>query len=576
MWVPSKPGSLQRKVIGCVLVISFILLALSVSIVYIARGNYEKSRSMEQTTQITKALSHAIRNLSLERGRMHVVLNSISPISEENRNFLEVRRRFANEHLTVAFQQLAKKHPDKAHDLATSFDVLIGLRHQADAEARKNYEVREPGLFLLWLRQSTDFMYQLENVMRHLGREQMDSGEFFLYRQLVLDCLRFRQLAGYHATVLTSVMIRPDMNSPQQYEEMAFIKMQADSLWSGIEMQVADLAKPEITKAKGLVFLHYYNEYRPEQELLLSLAQGNTVDLDSVVHLQELSLSAFDTIFLLIDAAEGHMQEYVNGLQVKAKWLFVGGIAQFIGCLLLVTFCILYFDRRVFRPLQRIIHALEQVDKNEEISIVNEEVQRRDEIGQINKGVQRLQASMAEERRLKTENERLAMTDFLTGCLNKRAFYLQAEAEISRAARENTPISFLFADLDDLKLLNDTYGHLFGDEAVKRFVACVVGQCRPYDLIGRFGGDEFVFCFPRTSGEQALTIVERIQAALERSSCQVGESNVKLQINASFGLVASVVQEGRDIEWFIHQADMALYKAKQSGKNCVMLGADNG
>jgi diguanylate cyclase (GGDEF)-like protein len=297
-------------------------------------------------------------------------------------------------------------------------------------------------------------------------------------------------------------------------------------------------------------------------------------DLDSIAQLQRLAVDAFDTIYLLVDAADEQMQEYVNGMMTNAKWLFIAGVAQFGACLLLIIFCITYFERRVFRPLRRIIQALEQLGSNEQICILDEELQRPDEIGQINKGVQRLQLSIAEERRLMAENEHLAMTDFLTGCLNKRGFYLLAEAELSRAARDNTPISFLFSDLDDLKLLNDSYGHIIGDEAVKYFAACVTSQCRPYDLVGRFGGDEFVFCFPHASEDQALNIVRRIQTALENSNFQVGETDITVQLSASFGLVTSVTGEDRDVEWFIHQADMALYKAKQNGKNCVMLGAD--
>ncbi|MDF2502386.1 MAG: diguanylate cyclase [Anaerosporomusa subterranea] len=574
MWLWSRPESLQRKIIGFILVISFFLLALSVFIVYIARDNYENARNLEQTSQITRELTRAVRDLALERGRMNVVLRSMSPISEENRNFIETRRRLSEEHLNVALEQLASIHPPQAADLAKSYAAIVELRQQVDTESRKSYEARQPGIARIWLKQATDFIYRVENVLLHLGRARVDSGKFFLYHQLVLDSLSFRQLAGHHATSLTTVLVRPDAVSPQQYDEIAFFRMQADSLWSGIEIQVTNLADPEITKAKEQVFLHYYNEYRPEQELQLSVAQSRQVDSDSVAHLQKLSVSAFDTIYLLIDVADSKMQEYVNGMLVKAKWLFIAGIGQFAACLLLVIFCITYFEQRLFRPLQRIIYALEQLGSNEEICILNEELQRPDEIGQINKGVQRLQTSIAEERRLMTENEHLAMTDFLTGCLNKRGFYLLAEAELSRAARENMPISFLFSDLDDLKQLNDSYGHLIGDEAVKHFAACVTSQCRPYDLIGRFGGDEFVFCFPNASEEQALKIVKRIQTALEKSSFQVGETDILLQLSASFGLVANVTGEDRDLEWFIHQADMALYKAKQNGKNCVMLGVN--
>lgn len=258
-----------------------------------------------------------------------------------------------------------------------------------------------------------------------------------------------------------------------------------------------------------------------------------------------------------------------DALHALTGVLLASAIIPLLSCLVLIIFFIHYLNQRVFSPLQMVTMALEQIREGETV-LLPLGPHSNDEIDRLSQGVQLLAASMREERRLKAENERLALTDFLTGCLNKRAFYIQAEAELSRAARENASVSFVFADIDNLKLVNDEYGHLAGDEAVKHFAACVGGQCRPYDLIGRFGGDEFVFCFPRTDHQQALIVVARMQEALAGNDLIVSEDQAPVSLCASFGIASCTVGAAYDVEWLIHKADLALYKAKQIGKNCVV------
>lgn len=569
MWLWTKSKRLQRNISLFILAISFFLLILSIFVFHMSQQNFKEAKRMEQTTEITRAFSKALRNLSLERTRMHVILHSRQPINTEDRSAIEMRRRLAADYLSTAFDKLTAIHPDLTENLARSLQILDIVRLQADTEAQKHGADRDPGAALHWLRRSMDFTYHVENVLYQLGRHHVNSTQFFLYHHLALDSIRFRQLVEYEASAMTTTLLQRPNDMRYMDEDLAMVKMQAGSLWSSIDMQVAELNQPNLTQAKTKVFVHYHNEYRPELERLLALSKWQPIDMVSIVDLQALAEYAFDTTYLLVDAAEQQMLDYVRETLVTSHWLLISGIAQLIGCFSLVVFGVMYCERRLFRPLYNAIHSLEQITNGETITVSNEELQRQDEFGQLNRGVQRLQVSLEAERRLLTENEQLAMTDFLTGCLNKRAFYLRAQAEIARAARESTTISFMFTDVDNMKLINDFYGHLIGDEAMKHFVSCITRQCRPYDLIGRFGGDEFVLCFPQTTEKQALKIAEGIRDALAKTPFQTGSSELLLE--ASFGTVSNTAGENRDVGWFIHQADMALYAAKRSGRNCVIV-----
>jgi two-component system chemotaxis response regulator CheY len=235
-----------------------------------------------------------------------------------------------------------------------------------------------------------------------------------------------------------------------------------------------------------------------------------------------------------------------------------------------MVLALLYFNANLFRPLENITKALRSICIGENVPLLKQETQRGDEIGQLAIGVEMLQASIAEERRLRDLNEYLAMTDSLTGCLNKRCFYQRAEAEMDRALRENKKIAFALIDLDNMKTINDSYGHIAGDEVLKYLVSVLTEHCRSYDLIGRFGGDEFMLCMQNHDDSQTLKVCERIVTALDKHPLTLPNSSDSIFLRISVGIVAGYVQNDRPLAWFIHEADQAMYQAKQNNNEKII------
>lgn len=167
----------------------------------------------------------------------------------------------------------------------------------------------------------------------------------------------------------------------------------------------------------------------------------------------------------------------------------------------------------------------------------------------------------AKLRRSQEESEFLAMHDYLTGALARRCFIDMLSVEMNKSQWENQPLTVAIADIDYFKNINDTYGHIFGDTVLKRFSLCLSTTLRPYDFLGRFGGDEFILCFPNTKLEEAFTLLEEIRQNVERMDIYYDAKQI--EVTASFGAAEYRNEYGSDTNTFLDKADDLLYLAKQ-------------
>jgi len=167
-----------------------------------------------------------------------------------------------------------------------------------------------------------------------------------------------------------------------------------------------------------------------------------------------------------------------------------------------------------------------------------------------------------------------ARLDPKTGLMNAREFDKQLKAEFNRARRFNRPMAIIFADLDMFREVNNRYGHLAGDD-VLHGVADVLSSYnrKDYDLVGRFGGEEFVVAMPETMTGEALIIAERIRMALESKGIPARGVDELIYVTVSLG-VAQYPRDANTLEDLIQAADSAVYRAKALGRNRVVNASD--
>ena len=170
-----------------------------------------------------------------------------------------------------------------------------------------------------------------------------------------------------------------------------------------------------------------------------------------------------------------------------------------------------------------------------------------------------------------------ATLDALTGFYNRRQLEERIKQETSKAKRQKTPLCAIMIDIDFFKRINDLYGHAAGDLVLKTVSKTMRSQLREYDIAGRYGGEEFAILLPFTRTEEAIMVAERLRQSVENKKIDLSKVNQQIQnkiINATISLGIYEFKDSNTAQDLLKNADMALYKAKETGRNKVVVKID--
>jgi diguanylate cyclase (GGDEF)-like protein len=161
--------------------------------------------------------------------------------------------------------------------------------------------------------------------------------------------------------------------------------------------------------------------------------------------------------------------------------------------------------------------------------------------------------------------KRLARRDALTGLLNRKTFFSNLNTEYERSVRANSNLSLMMIDIDNFKVVNDTYGHMVGDTVLERFGEILSSKTRKNDIAGRYGGEELAVILPETTAEKATVMADRLLSSFEAETF-TDESGEEFTVTCSIGLTERT-DSTEDVEDLVEWADRALYRAKARGRN---------
>jgi diguanylate cyclase (GGDEF)-like protein len=180
----------------------------------------------------------------------------------------------------------------------------------------------------------------------------------------------------------------------------------------------------------------------------------------------------------------------------------------------------------------------------------------------------KLKNSQEQAKSQNSELQRLATQDPLTNCLNRRSFFEQADLAWAKAVAESKPLSCIMVDIDRFKSINDKFGHTVGDHVIVAVAKLLTSSFRNTDFICRYGGEEFCILMPGAELDQAVKVAEHARAAVAKSVGEQLKTKEPFEVTSSFG-VSSLTHGAKDVVALINQADKALYRSKQSGRNKV-------
>ncbi|NLT96321.1 MAG: diguanylate cyclase [Clostridia bacterium] len=236
--------------------------------------------------------------------------------------------------------------------------------------------------------------------------------------------------------------------------------------------------------------------------------------------------------------------------------LFLG----FFICLLSIVVLIAFLIDSYLSELQKSKQYLAELEeKNKEIEAKNRMLEKSNtELIEAKEKAEKLNQLLYEE---KQKLQKLSITDYLTGTFNKRFITTCLEEEIEESRKKHNKLTLALIDIDNFKNINDTYGHLYGDYVVERVARTIINNLRQTDIVGRYGGDEFLIILPNTSREKGYAMIELIrQRILEL------EWENDLVVTISGG----VIEVGSDeLTGLLNKADRLLYKAKNKSRNLI-------
>jgi diguanylate cyclase (GGDEF)-like protein len=244
--------------------------------------------------------------------------------------------------------------------------------------------------------------------------------------------------------------------------------------------------------------------------------------------------------------------------------------------LIVIGLCAYFLGVAMVRPLGLLSKGAARVSAGD--LDVEVPVRTRTEIGYLTEVFNRMVAKLRQGRQeLATANEalreknkqleELSITDSLTGLYNRHHLIETLAGEVARSRRHNRAFTLLIMDIDHFKSYNDTYGHLAGDEALRRTGVLLKESIRSCDYAARYGGEEFILILPETEAEDGVETAERIRNLIAEKDMGSGENPLKVTISAG---VASFPRDGDDPHSLMKRADMALYEAKRRGRNRVI------
>ncbi|WP_061537351.1 GGDEF domain-containing protein [Collimonas arenae] len=560
-----------------------MLIALFLTLIgKIVDGEWTTYQRGRNSIPAIKQFQLALRveeKLSAERGPNNILLGQNLSDSADARAKLAQARAATDQSLSILLQAMRSQEdlwftPLIANVKATTLNLALA-RQQVDLLAAKPKSERDADSVSVSVEMMVATVEIFSSTIGSLSnRVILADPQFHDGVESAQLSSRLRDIAGQVGSTFTAPVIAKRPLTPQEIYAFARLTGQADQLYSVIELELRSYYKnPAFKIALDNIRTHYFGDGVDFLNGLFAagrtsgnygLSSGDIAAIyvpmmSSIPELRELIVAE------LIQEAESRNQ--------RAGYFLLATILLGIVAIGIFVMLIRLIRQRVLRP---ILDATELFVSfaNERFETAIPEHLYNDEIGEMLRAIRVLKAHSLDKIRLEKEREELIKrlrassdTDFLTGLLNRRAFYAQGEQQFGITRRYQRQMVVILMDVDHFKAVNDMHGHQAGDRVLCDVAELCRHERRKVDLLARYGGEEFLLLLPEIDLLQGIAVAEKLRAAIDAHLFQL-DDGVVLKISASFGVAS--FEDDDNLESLIARADQKLYAAKNAGRNKVM------
>ncbi|APW39853.1 hypothetical protein RD110_23795 [Rhodoferax koreense] len=394
--------------------------------------------------------------------------------------------------------------------------------------------------------------------------------------QLARLCSELRENTGLLGSHFTAALARQQPFSPLERRLIEQTRGRIDELRFLMGIRLGASGQPQaVQHAWQTVELRYFQNMTQLLERVIAAGEGDgRYGLDpagfAALYVPEMNTILGLRDVLLAQAREDAQTEHRRAMRVLVLVLTASG-----ALLAVLGFALLVVHRRILRPLVQTTNALRALaDSRTEAPLPLQST--HEEMAAVIGAARALQVQTRQREALERERDGLiaqlreqSNTDFLTHLPNRRAFLAAAEGVLAQAKRLGFDVVLVMLDVDNFKQLNDTLGHACGDQALIAVANAVRSALRLGDLAARFGGEEFVVLLSHCDSAQGMRLAERLRELIGATPFDCG-TEAPVRVTASLGVAASDTH-GPALDRLLAQADTAMYRAKQAGRNQVIL-----
>ena len=562
---------MSKRVYVTMFIIMVSVLALTIPLLMTNYQNYSKAKKTLAEIESLEMMVRLANELSKERAPANKLMSGHEAQRAALVQALQQHRKHVDLLLNETIISLQKNEQDRVADyLDTTFRISLKTGRQGvDQFAAQAFEQRQAiamdqaifGMYDIW----DDFHRAVQQaIMLSEGKDSNISN----YYMLILLLSEFRDQAGRVASNVMAPVTFSESMSETNIARSLQNQHQVRYLWSLVAVLLS-----EEEKTPNFLYLHqevktrFLDQTLPLINRLIEQSLNEQPYEVSGTALTDAVVDHFKTVVALQSYLIEHSLHVAEIQKSDAEKKLLLLILLSCMSISLIVFTMLYSQQHIFSPLIRARRMLLELSLQSQRSAPNATIKLseiQDEKISLFTAIQRLQKALKQRDDLEKQLTKLANTDSLTGVSNRFALseYLKS-LEDKPNPFKNTCLMLI--DIDHFKQVNDVYGHTCGDRAIRLVAETITKMIRSSDLVVRYGGDEFIVFLENIEIERATEIAGKILQEIQRAEIPTKQADQSLKVSVSIGLAI----DHQDWKGLFDQADQALFRAKEKGRNNV-------